>query len=373
MENTLMRCGQFARLAGLSVAICCMAGCVQEPSRFQEGKESPHLAQQLTGEAAIGQGLDTAAPDQPRIVTVSFPTVEKKLVASSAMVDAITGPSRGGIIAYIESGWDGNKGAFWKSLKTCDVRLGKALATCFTVYGAECDKYGRHIAISPDGRYVAFLLLTGEDQMPGALLTSGTIMLWDLKREQSTTTSITALNDFLSWFPNSEELLFTALSDRGNMNALPRSPLTLQAQEAWSRYPVSFVYHVMTKKVRSLHPGIHTLLSPDGQTILLLNGGLWTLVDTGSLASKQLGVPSGYWLAPRALLNDRKCLYVGFPTEGSVVRRSKYGSFSVGSLMKSLKVGDLDTWEFQTIIPYFDYRDPVSFGETSAGKKGGRE
>jgi hypothetical protein len=61
------------------------------------------------------------------------------------------------------------------------------------------------------------------------------------------------------------------------------------------------------------------------------------------------------------LLNDQKCLYVGYPTRGTKIRWIKYGSFSYGSVMGALKIADLNTWEFQTVVPYFDYRDQVSF------------
>ena len=238
------------------------------------------------------------------------------------------------------------------------------MAAHFAVYGDECDKYGEYISMSPDGRYVAYLLLTKQNQMPGALLTSGSIMVWDLNNSETIKTPIVGLEDYITWFPNSEEVLFTSLSVRSKIpkgDSLPASPYGT-SQEKWQQYPVAYIYNLKTRKVRMLYPGIDSHLSQDGKSVILLNGGTWTLIDVMNLKPKQLNVPSDFWIEPRVLLNDQKCLYVGFPTKGAEIKRSKYGSFSCGSLMKALKIADLNTWEFQTIVPYFDDRDPISFG-----------
>ena len=340
-----------------------IVGCSKEPDKYQEGTESFALVQQLKGIISIGQGRDAAAPDEPRIIMISCSKGEMDTLVKPAMVRSISGPSQKGTIAYIESGWDADKKDFWKSLKVRNT-AGKLLASHFTVYGDERYKYGDYISISPDGRYVAYLLLTKKNQMPGALLMSGSIMILDLNNSAAINTPIIALDDYLTWFPNSEEVLFTSLSVRSKIpkgDSLPASPYGTFPKK-WHQYPVAYVYNLKTQKVRMLYPGIHSHLSQDGKSVLLLNGGTWALIDVGSLNPKQLNVPSDFWIEPRVLLNDQKCLYVGFPTKGTMIKRSQYGSFSSGSLMKSLKIADINTWEFQTIMPYFDYRDPISFG-----------
>jgi hypothetical protein len=335
-----------------------VSGCFKQPAKYQEGTESSDLVQQLKGVISIGQGRDAAAPDQPRIFMVSCSKGKMDTPVKPLIARSISGPSRKGTIAYIESGWDDYKSdSWWWSLRVCNTK-GKLLATRFTVYGDNRYKYGEHISMSPDGRYVAYLLITKKTQMPTALLTSGTIIIWDLNNNETINTRIVGLDDYIEWFPNSEDILFTSLVPR--QHKFPASPFGA-SEEKWQKYPVAYVYNLKSREARRLHPGIHSHLSQDGKSVLLLNGGTWTLVDVESLNPKQLNVPPGFWIEPRVLLNDQKCLYVGYPTRGTKIRWIKYGSFSYGSVMGALKIADLNTWEFQTVVPYFDYRDQVSF------------
>ena len=89
----------------------------------------------------------------------------------------------------------------------------------------------------------------------------------------------------------------------------------------------------------------------------------------GSLTSVRLPSDfSGNWVqGPLWLIDDDLLLYVGKPPPAAPVKMTENNSPLVGPKpLMSLKLAELSTGRFQTIIPDFDTRTPVSFGATEA-------
>ena len=67
--------------------------------------------------------------------------------------------------------------------------------------------------------------------------------------------------------------------------------------------------------------------------------------------------------SPLALTADGLVLYWGLPTEGAPPEFTRVYSSAVGPrTMKTLKVADLSSQRFETILPSVDPRRNVSFG-----------
>jgi hypothetical protein len=75
-----------------------------------------------------------------------------------------------------------------------------------------------------------------------------------------------------------------------------------------------------------------------------------------------------------ALLNGSLVLYWGLPTTGSVLRYTQHNSPLVGKkLMLTVKVAQINSNKFLTLVPYVDPRDRVSFGISKPRVGEGRE
>jgi hypothetical protein len=73
-----------------------------------------------------------------------------------------------------------------------------------------------------------------------------------------------------------------------------------------------------------------------------------------------------------AFLDGRYAIYQALPTQGSPVVRSPYGSFRAGLQMITLKLADVDTGDFQTVVPVIDPRWRVSMGAAARPGAAGR-
>lgn len=225
---------------------------------------------------------------------------------------------------------------------------------------------GKDLALSPAGGKIAFLShLTGvQMQDPPALLQTGRLELWNADGSGGEAVGVTALDAGLSWFPGGRHLAYTALAAREAMEPLPLEPDGFgSGNEAWPQIPVTCILDTESDETQRLHPGWQPMVSTDSQAILVSDFNYrWRLVNVATRESSPVQAP-GQWGWPVALIDSRWVLYPGYPTAGTPIRVTKYNSpLSGPKLMMTLKLADLQTGEFQTVVPYFDTRDPVSFG-----------
>lgn len=177
----------------------------------------------------------------------------------------------------------------------------------------------------------------------------------------------TLLDAGLSWFPDGRRLAYTALFAREVMQPLPLEPDGFgSGNEIWPQIPVTCILDTESNLTERLHPGWQPIVSTDGKVILVSDFEYrWRLVDLATRASRPVKAP-GQWGWPVALIDSRWVLYPGYPTIGTPIRVTKYNSpLSGPKLMMTLKLADLETGEFQTVMPYFDTRDPICFSLTA--------
>ena len=348
-----------------------LSGCSREPARFVEGSESVGLAQQATGCLALKQGWDAAEPAEPRILAISFPGLKQSIVREG-WAWTLSGPNKQGRIAFIEDNQDGYQ------IKT--IRLdGTGEEMIFQKPG---EPYDARLAISPTGDRIAFVGNDVHSQNPGAYLTMGRLEIWDTVKKESRDTHITALSQPIYWSPDGRELAFVILANKKeipNNQSLPGSPEGTDEERkygAWDRYPAVHILNTETGEERFLCPGWHALFSSDWTSTLVRNGDDYLQVDmdTGQLTSFKL--PITIQGSPQFLLSKDLIIFRGPPTAGAAPKWLKRGSFKVGTQMDAIKIGNIRTGQFQTIVSYADFRDALSYGviaEPVLSEKGRRD
>jgi len=174
-------------------------------------------------------------------------------------------------------------------------------------------------------------------------MVSGALQIWDIHTKSGTDTGVVALNQGMSWFPDGRRLAYVS---PGSSGELPRV----------------FILDVDTGKRTPLHFGSHPVISTDGTSMLLAAGDEEVLLDIATGQTRKVSW-RGNWLGPIALIRNNLLLYLGLPTAGAIPGYTQHNSPLVGPKpMGTVKLGDLRSGEFQTVIPYVDPRDKFGFG-----------
>jgi hypothetical protein len=353
-------------------------GCFKEEIRFVEGPETNNLTEMATGYLIVNQSWDSAEPDPPRILAISLPDLKQTVVRQRGKdwLWTVSGPDNKGRIAFVEGNNKKHR------LKTIYLD-GSREELIFERPGDPISDnvIGEHLAISPTGGLIAFISQGTYDQNPGAYLPLGSIEIWDVTKKTGYDTGIIAIDDWLWWSPDGKELAYVALVKREQIPkeySLPGSPYGEEHEKEygrWENYPVVYILNIETNQSRILHPGWHPVFSVDWDKALVYSRNIY-LIDIKTGQPQPFDYPSSSWSMPRFLLPNNLAIFLKQPTVGTTPRWLKRGSFSVGSSMWAIKLGDIDTWKFQTVLPYWDFRDELSFGivkhSLSPEKKGKR-
>ncbi len=131
----------------------------------------------------------------------------------------------------------------------------------------------------------------------------------------------------------------------------------------WQTVPVVMVFDTGTGLATLLKVGWSPVPTPDGNAILVSNDlREHRLVDLKAGVEKAVRLP-GDWMGPIAFVTRDVLLYWGLPTAGSVPQWTGDNSPLVGRKpMGTLKVADIRTGKFKTVLSPVDPRWQVSFG-----------
>ena len=132
--------------------------------------------------------------------------------------------------------------------------------------------------------------------------------------------------------------------------------------QGWDDVPAVVELNTETLDAKVIGLGIDPVVSAAGDEVLVrdLSGDLRVIhLATGKYSS--IEVP-GLYGEVLASLRGKRVIYLSRLTEGQAVERSPYGSFKAGIQLLPIKVCNLSTGEFQTIIEGTDPRNQVSYG-----------
>ena len=325
------------------------------------GPEQRDLALKLSGYVLMDQPVGG-------MVAVSLPRLEKTLVRAPGsgvgVVHSLSGPDEEGFIAYVENHASAGR-HYLKSIRL-DGRQDEML---FERPGDAVFErgVGTALALSPRGGRVALIgrLSRFQTNRPSFPLRIGPLELWELRSKSGVDTGIRALDRRMSWFPDATRLAYVELvpAEKAPAVSAPDADHFGAGFRGWEAVPVVRVLDVKTRARRTLHIGWDPVVSSDGESVLLRDGdNRWRLLDMQSGVSRPVAWPGDAGGAI-ALAPGNLVLYWGLPTHGSPPEFTRIYSESVGPRpMKTLKVAELETTRFQTVIGSIDPRREISIG-----------
>jgi hypothetical protein len=305
------------------------------------------------------------------IVATSLPSRREKVVVppkdpnhpNIGSVHALSGPDAKGRIAYI---------AGFMSPKQHQVKVvsldGKNAQVLFNRSGDALwdDVISKSLALSSVGGKVVFASNLQAVQMkePWALLQQGALEIWDIEKRGNRKLPVMALDQGFCWFPDGKRLAYVSLIPKAQAGQLPLGKEGFGRQfKGWEKVPAVHLLDVATGKTSFLHIGWRPVVSSDGQEVLVEDfDNQWRTVRVSSRQSKPVRLPGNMGIV-YALLKGGKVVYLGLPTDGTKIEYTQANSPLVGpKLMLTIKVANVHTGAFQTIVPNIDPRSEVSFG-----------
>lgn len=174
----------------------------------------------------------------------------------------------------------------------------------------------------------------------------------------------TASDHGLAWFPDGRRLAYVELLTMPEGVAAPTKTAGFAgAFNLKGGTPVIWILDVESGVSEPLHVGVQPIMSPNGSFMLVRDAAsTWWRMDVATGGAERVNWP-GDWRGPVALAGPDLLIYWGLPTEGAPIRHTEFGSPLVKKhAMGDLKLAELGTLRFQTILQGVDPRHEVSFG-----------
>lgn len=233
-------------------------------------------------------------------------------------------------------------------------------------------------ALAPVGGRVAMISTSRDAPVADRVVfRAGDIEILDVDDGRSTRTSASAVRDVtvpglggtgrelreLAWLPDGRRLVFSELVESDRLEGRFEAQRGRTDFARWDLVPVVTVLDVETGERRRLTVGLGPVASSTGRKVLTEDGhGHYALVDIETGQREDVEIP-GDWRGPISLVEDRWLLYLGLPTAGAEPRYTIDNSPMVGPKpMGDLKVLDLESGDFQTLIRGIDPRESLEFG-----------
>ena len=217
------------------------------------------------------------------------------------------------------------------------------------------------LAMSPDGSALAYV----QQHQPGTKhtpLNVGRLVVREVRPGEERPDANPADNEWVrhalgqrvGWFPDSERLLFAAAGPEGR-SLKPAVPPAAQPD------PMICVLNRRSGSIATVTRGHSPVLSREGKSVLVARGKSysWGLVELPSGRARRIDPIAGL-VRPVGLLASRYVIYVGASSAGAPDGYTLNNSPLVGpKRMLSLKLADLQTGAFQTLLDGVDPRREV--------------
>lgn len=279
------------------------------------------------------------------------------------IVRSVSGPDSLGRIVYIENHMRAKK----HKLKVKNLTNGVE-DIIFTRPGDALwgRAIGDELSLSPVGGLVAVLF-------NGDYHKEGDITIWDIKSHQQLPFKIRGVDRGFAWFPDAKKFLYVKLLpietvlDLIYSGLITMTGIELDKELKDVNYPIPVIYQLdlNTGLSMPLSIGMTPQVSKDGKYIISKSlDRSWTYYDI-SLNIFQKTFKRGMAnRGPIALLDSSHALYWSYPTdEGTVPKMTTHNSPLVGKKqMLTIKIVNMKTGEFETLLPYVDPRTKISYG-----------
>ena len=313
------------------------------------------------------------------IKVISLPELQEKIFdtkvrldGKSARVFHLSGPDENGRIVYTAEDlgnpletFFGHFGDDKLYLGLTDLQWEKHEVVFARPTKSFHDSFGmqKTLALAPKGGHVAFVrqdLVRHEGNIPDNTYTvwTHTLEIWDALNKRKAAEFPVSEGGGFSWFSDGERIAYG--KDVGH-NEIPGVIL--------HRVSATFIYDLSNNSHTFFHAGWLPIVSFDDRVILLKddNNNRY-LVDAVTKDAR----PIETWPVIQSIIASMApdvVLCKGLPTAGSDVKwTTVYSPFVRTRPMSSIKLVDLSTGEFQTIIKSFEPRSYLPEGQISYGR-----
>jgi hypothetical protein len=327
-----------------------------------DNPESDDLLRQLNGYIII---------DKPKggIVAIELPSNKEIIIRQpwgiSNPVKALGGLDKQGRIAFIDS----DLGSKTYSLKIINISTKKETEV-FTRPGSywphEKQNYGKSFSFSDTGGLAAFVKNYKDDSslIPNDYVSIGDLEIVNTEKRSTVKTDINILDMGIDWFPDGEKLVYVALMPKDKIN----KDLTTKFADGfgsemmtWHSTPVIVLLNLADMSTKQLHIGWNPIVSKDGSLILIQDyKGRIRLYDVSSGDSIPVNVPIGEECRVFSLIGKDFLLYKTIPATGRKHRLTS--TFGITPYW-TLRVAQMNTTKYKTVIQHLDEHRIVSYGE----------
>ena len=358
----------------------CIRDQIPPPESFPtiSGKEDTTLVNRIDG-YLIYEFNGTVVKSLPNLKerylndTYLFTDFYNPTFGSIDIINGVSGPDEEGNIVYFTSILYEN---YTLMATTID---GKEPEVIFTRKGDSISDIGNDVALSPRGGYAAFVSNLQGIQTDMGYLQEGTLEIWDVINKKKLDLNVKALANGLAWFPDGKILAYTKLISQEELKAIGINIEDSIIQKKYlssENITVVYVYDLSQKTDKFLSVGEDPVISDDGKKFIIFNGQYSYLFDIDTKESKMINLPgrfyyygSQHWSGPIAFISPNLVLYRAVFTEGAKPQWTTGNSPLVGPKpLVTIKLTDLDTGQFQTIVEGIDPRHHVGYGNVKEGK-----
>jgi hypothetical protein len=325
----------------LAVVIAVTRSAVVSGESISSDLETPALLQHLHG---------TLIVDKPPggIAAIDLPSLRVRDLRSAGDqkggIVSLSGPDADGQVAFVTSGRGLSHTYVVNLLYSTGVEEKLFIGAGDPLWDGAISP----LALAPHGLKIAFVSQPPEDQNKHfQQLVTGPLQYWDSRTKNVHNLSVIALGLCPSWFPDGHRLAYATpvVGPHVEEAPLPRVHIIDTDSEVDS---------ILTK-------GSLPLVSSDGRTVLVeRRRGRFVLVDVASRSERVFSRLPGLTRTV-ALVASRYLIYIGPPTPGMPTGETSHNSPFVGPKpIQAIKLIDLDTREFVTLVPWFDPRGKVA-------------
>jgi hypothetical protein len=166
----------------------------------------------------------------------------------------------------------------------------------------------------------------------------------------------------LSWGPASLQLAYVELRDWFSPTEEGIDIGLKGGFTEWGKLPVIRVLDVASGTTRPICIGYEPAISPSGDFLLARDGeNHWRRVNIRTRKGGPVNMPGNSGCVV-SMLSDDLVLYCGYITAGQPRGFTKYGSFRGPLPLETLKICDLRSGAFQTVLKGIDPRASISYG-----------
>lgn len=278
--------------------------------------------------------------------------------------DTLAGPDRQGTVALVANNWETKRHRLVLIGHGQESQLferpGDALWGNFSTH---VHPIGNNMAMSPDGKVAILVNLHSvQAYSPQALQQEGTLEIWGA-HGLIKALDLPCLDYQFSWFPDGKRLAVVRHVSSETLKQSGKWPTDFRLPSADGRVGAVCEVNIESGESRVLLAGTNPVVSEDGRSLFLEDyDQRGILLDLKSGEQRPVSLP-GRWSKVLAITKDGRAIYWGLRTEGAEARQTTSNSPLAGAKpMMTIKVADMQSGRFSTLVPYVDPRSSASFG-----------